>query len=220
MGLDARVGSVFRRVGSYGWYHSFRAAVCDYLEGGVWGSRFPLLQDHSDCDGEYTPEEAKRLLKELKEIERGLEDVKYPVAICLDADGAELCRQPKYSERGIFCYGKLLNFGVTEEGLVVDSENPASLPVPPDGEYVDVLGRLKYRWYFTEMERVGEDAWKGRRASGVPVMIKGLCTAAPEGCARIVAGWEPALLTFGHTIRVLGELCEKSAATGEPVVFC
>lgn len=219
MGLDAYVGDVYRRIGSYGWYHSFRIAVCDHLEKGVWGSRFPLLQNHSDCDGEYTPKEAERLLKELEEIERGLENVKYPVAIYLGADGVELRRCPKYSEKGTFCFSKL-DFGVAEKGLVVDSESFSGLPLLPDEEYINILGRPKYRWYFTEMERVEKDVWMGQHINGTSVMIEDLYTGAPEGCVRIVIGQDSARIVFGYVIHALRELCEESIATGEPVIFC
>lgn len=55
-------------IGSYDDFGFFRDAVVAALEDGVPGSRFPTLIQHSDCDGEWTPTEAKALLSELEII--------------------------------------------------------------------------------------------------------------------------------------------------------
>jgi hypothetical protein len=39
--------------------------IAENLEGGQWGSRFPTLMMHSDCDGEWSPEECITLKQEL-----------------------------------------------------------------------------------------------------------------------------------------------------------
>jgi hypothetical protein len=56
------------QVGAYADFGQFRAAVTAHLEGGKPGARFPTLILHSDCDGEWTPAEAARLHRELREI--------------------------------------------------------------------------------------------------------------------------------------------------------
>jgi hypothetical protein len=58
-------------VGSYGDFHRFREAVSDNLEGGNWGSRFPILMGHDDSDGVWSPEEAAKLELELLSIADG-----------------------------------------------------------------------------------------------------------------------------------------------------
>lgn len=55
-------------VGHYSDFGIFRETVVKYLEGSVWGSRFPTLMLHSDCDGVWSPTEAQRLEQELRII--------------------------------------------------------------------------------------------------------------------------------------------------------
>jgi hypothetical protein len=55
-------------VGSYDDLHLLRSTVAGRLEGGEWGSRFPVLMSHSDCDGEWTEQEALTLSHELRTI--------------------------------------------------------------------------------------------------------------------------------------------------------
>jgi hypothetical protein len=55
-------------VGAYSDFEHFRTAVTDGLEGGVAGSRFPVLILHSDSDGEWTVAECKALRNELVTI--------------------------------------------------------------------------------------------------------------------------------------------------------
>lgn len=59
-------------VGSYGDFGILRDVVRDSLEGGAVGSRFPILMRHSDCDGTWSPEEARFLQLELGTIAREL----------------------------------------------------------------------------------------------------------------------------------------------------
>ena len=54
-------------VGMYADFAAFRDAVVS-LERGVAGSRFPTLILHSDCDGEWTPEQSAALEVELRTI--------------------------------------------------------------------------------------------------------------------------------------------------------
>lgn len=58
------------RMSSYGYFGSFRHAVCVLLEDKMWGSRYPSLMNHSDCDGYYTPHQSKKLAKEMEDIQR------------------------------------------------------------------------------------------------------------------------------------------------------
>lgn len=55
-------------VGSYADFNRFRQTVADNLEGGEWGSRFPVLMGHDDSDGTWGPEEAAQLERELLSI--------------------------------------------------------------------------------------------------------------------------------------------------------
>lgn len=226
MGLDACVGDFRTSVSSYGEYHRFRTAVCDHLEGGVWGKKFPFLQNHSDCDGGYTPEEAKVLLKELEKVEQGLREVKYPVAIYYGANGEELCRRTEYSDVRLFYYNQSFeDFGVTGRGLVLSSKDPMRLPLPPDEKGIGTLGQKVYCWYFKDMEWIDGNPpiWVGKRADGTSVKIEHLYhdnMCAPYECVRIETGEMSAQEIFKEIINALKEICQKSISTNEPIVFC
>jgi hypothetical protein len=55
-------------VGGYDDFHTFRTAVNEQLETVGWGSRFPILMNHRDSDGIWTPDEAGALELELRTI--------------------------------------------------------------------------------------------------------------------------------------------------------
>lgn len=55
-------------VGSYSDFATFRDTVAAELEAGKPGSRFPVLMLHSDCEGAWSPEDARALQVELGAI--------------------------------------------------------------------------------------------------------------------------------------------------------
>ncbi|USX11289.1 immunity 70 family protein [Oxalobacteraceae bacterium OTU3CAMAD1] len=63
-------------VGLYADFNFFRDAVASTVEKGNIGSVCKVLNTHSDCDGEWTSEEARQLLKELKQVKETLQQ--YP----------------------------------------------------------------------------------------------------------------------------------------------
>jgi hypothetical protein len=65
------------QVGSYSDFGAWRAFICAQLENGQWGSRFPTLMMHSDCDGEWSAQECAVLKRELQTIRSEME--KLPV---------------------------------------------------------------------------------------------------------------------------------------------
>jgi Immunity protein 70 len=65
-------------IGSYADFNFFRDAVVAAVENGQPGTACPVLINHSDCDGEWSPSEAAALLAELKLIEEKLRE--YPPA--------------------------------------------------------------------------------------------------------------------------------------------
>jgi len=65
-------------VGSYDDFAEFRQAVADRLEGGQWGSRFPVLMNHRDSDGEWTSADAVHLRQELQAIRSELAGIPAP----------------------------------------------------------------------------------------------------------------------------------------------
>ena len=56
-------------VGSYADFNSFRQKVMEVVEGGIAGCKCPVLINHSDCDGSWSPEESTKLILELDSIE-------------------------------------------------------------------------------------------------------------------------------------------------------
>lgn len=50
--------------GHYSDFGRFRDVIAESVD----ASRFPILMQHSDCDGEWTPSDARRLKRELSEI--------------------------------------------------------------------------------------------------------------------------------------------------------
>jgi hypothetical protein len=55
-------------VGSYSDFEWFRGLVAEKLEGGVVGSRFPVLMLHADSDGEWSINQCAGLRAELLEV--------------------------------------------------------------------------------------------------------------------------------------------------------
>jgi hypothetical protein len=62
-------------VGSYADFNNFRGYVVKSLEGGNVGSRFPILNGHSDCDGEWSPRECVGLEEELNAIATSFKEI-------------------------------------------------------------------------------------------------------------------------------------------------
>jgi hypothetical protein len=192
MGLDAFCGRVSGKLGSYGWFHSYRTAISK-LEPGYWGEKFPLVMNHSDCDGDYSPGEAKALAEELDGIKEGLIKLPYPVALYLGADKRELGHDGKYCDEGIFaCTGKWL-LGVDEEGLIVARNNGGCIKSMP-GAF-----RLK---------RIVKDS-----------VLFETWTRRPEGTEEIVHGSKPAYEVFKRTHDLFRELARESEETGEGIEF-
>lgn len=241
MGLDAcvPVADVMHHLGSYGWYHSFRLTVCNHLEGGEWGSKYPLLMNHSDCDGEYSPEESQKLLLELKDIKEKFKHVRYPVNICKDKDGNVTDTQEAYAEDGTFCYSNGFSFGAHEKGIVVI----VSI-YPHWGDLAQKLqkfvnqypvfnlstkklylvnGEKSYVAYFDKLEFIrknGEGFWHGISTSGTTVDFpKEFRPCCPPETVLIERGTVPALAVFKPVIDWLIELAKASVKVKQPIIF-
>jgi hypothetical protein len=68
-------------VGGYSDFADFRDLVSAHVARGTFKAGFPVLMEHSDCDGEWSPEEARMLASELATIARafaGLPPVELP----------------------------------------------------------------------------------------------------------------------------------------------
>lgn len=61
-------------VGSYADFNFFRDAVTAVVESGNRGSACPVLINHHDSDGEWSPEEAACLINELEVIRKGMSE--------------------------------------------------------------------------------------------------------------------------------------------------
>ncbi|WP_419688934.1 Imm70 family immunity protein [Burkholderia theae] len=73
-------------VGSYADFNFLRNTVIDLVESGCFATRCPVLVSHSDCDGQWSPEEASLLLAELDLIQTAFANAP---AIALNADWKE-----------------------------------------------------------------------------------------------------------------------------------
>lgn len=62
-------------IGFYSDFAAFRALVARCVERGRIGSKCPTLMTHSDCDGEWLPDEASALLAELSVIRKRFEQL-------------------------------------------------------------------------------------------------------------------------------------------------
>lgn len=87
---DEEVGGV--EVGSYADFGDFRDAIAQQLEGGHPTSRFPVLMLHSDCEGQWGPDEATRLEAELRTIAAEMRE-RPPVPFRPGSWQAEVARQ-------------------------------------------------------------------------------------------------------------------------------
>ena len=58
------------QVGSYSDFGEFRDVILNRLEAGKRGSRFPVLMNHSDCDGEWSVADCEKLRDELTQLAR------------------------------------------------------------------------------------------------------------------------------------------------------
>jgi hypothetical protein len=70
-------------VGSYADFNLLRDTVIAVVESGDMAARCPVLVKHSDCDGQWTPDEASLLLTELDLIQTAFANAS---AIALNAD--------------------------------------------------------------------------------------------------------------------------------------
>jgi hypothetical protein len=78
-------------VGGYDDFGEFRDLIAGRLERGAWGSRFPVLMNHPDSQGEWTAGEASQLLQELTVIRTELAAI--PARPYPDGWQARLARQ-------------------------------------------------------------------------------------------------------------------------------
>jgi hypothetical protein len=62
-------------VDDYSDFALFRNTVLDRLEANGLGTRVPTRMLHSDCSGEWTPDESRKLTAELEEIAAGCKEL-------------------------------------------------------------------------------------------------------------------------------------------------
>jgi hypothetical protein len=64
--------------GGYDDFGELRDLIASRLEYGAWGSRFPVLMNHPDSQGEWAPAEASQLQRELTVIRAELTAIPAP----------------------------------------------------------------------------------------------------------------------------------------------
>src|SRR5437870_12131685 len=62
-------------VGAYSDFGFFRNAITTQLEEGHSGARYPTLMLHSDCDGEWSPNECQKLEAEIEAMAAALKEL-------------------------------------------------------------------------------------------------------------------------------------------------
>jgi hypothetical protein len=96
MTIALRMPGLFMEIGPGSLLQAFCATVAVRLEGGLWGTRFPVLQQRL-YDGRVTPADAPRLLQELEAIRAGFQRLAPDQAVCDDDTGT---LQPALSRPG------------------------------------------------------------------------------------------------------------------------
>lgn len=215
------------RIGSYGWVNSLRSTICKNLENCRWGSKYPVLQNHSDCDGKYTPKQSKSLLAELLEIKERLKKVRYPkYDICLNNKIVETGLQygEEYNETNQGFYGGLNGNQIYGFGVGVDSHG------------IIVVHKNNFLGFFKEIEGRGREAWginhKGEKVIlniddndifdtfiiGFQGNVKNRCHIGTT--KKVVFGYDNADHVFSWTIGNLIALAENSVKHNVSIIFC
>jgi len=91
-------------IGSYEAFSAFRGTVAETLEGGVWGSQFPVLMNHDDADGSWNSDECLRLARELSLIASRLADLS-PAALTDEGSHPGIARGERRSLKNSFVDG-------------------------------------------------------------------------------------------------------------------
>jgi hypothetical protein len=224
MGLNISCGKEGGRVGSYGWFHSFRLTVCR-LEDDVWGSCYPVLQQHSDCDGIITPKESEILLNEIKEIKEKFKDITYP---CVkDKEGEAIYY--KYGEFGDFCFSKGREYGVNENGMFVFSPYGVIETLTEDerkmfdkyGKDVTTTHKKGKIIYFIEAtrakDRVIPQLWNVKTGRFAEELLVELFIGEKTDYMRF--GYEKCDKVFGSILSILEKCAKGSIASERDIEF-
>ena len=192
-----------RWVGGYGWFHAFRMTVNAELERAEWGSRFPLLMKHSDCDGGYERGQVAGLLPELDQIEKELAAVRYPIVRGLDADGNQLWWRAMRFEGGALRSSKGHALGVDEEGIVI---------------YVNRRSRVGECKVFHYQELVKDDLPPELESIDMDSLFPSDPLGSPKP-VKLVFDHASAKETFDGVVDALRGAGLASLATGSPIIY-
>jgi hypothetical protein len=86
MTIALKMPGLYMELGPGSLLQAFCATVALRLEGGLWGTRFPVLQQRL-YDGRVTPADAPRLMQELDAIRAGFQQLPPDQAVCDDDTG-------------------------------------------------------------------------------------------------------------------------------------
>lgn len=62
-------------IGSYDYFSCFRECICKYVENNKWGSKCPIIMNHEEGNGFFSPDDCKKVLNELLVIKRVFENI-------------------------------------------------------------------------------------------------------------------------------------------------
>ena len=101
---DEEIAAV--EIGPYSRFSEFRDDVARLAESGHRGSRFPTLMNHVDSDGEWTPDEARVLIRELSDLETSIPNIREHV----DIEGRPLVESIRQLARSSLSEGRPIEF--------------------------------------------------------------------------------------------------------------
>ena len=215
------------RIGAAGWGHSLRFTIGKHLESGMWGLKYPLLQNHSDCEGDYTPEQSASLLAELLEIKEKLKKVKYPkYDVLLNSKIVETWHQ----------YGEDFDEINKEHHGGLNGNQIYGFGVGVDGHGIIVVYKNKFLGFFKEIKGRGREAWginhKGEKIilniddnDVFDTFLSSIRNGTKNRChigtlKKVVFGYDNAYHVFDWTIENLIALAENSVKHKVNMVFC
>lgn len=206
-------------------FFSFQAAICRLLEDGQWGSKFPKLTWHH-FPGGYTPGEARRLFRDLKQIRKGLMRVYYPVIKSGSGHmSEEMCASDKRGDHGSeLGWRGGVEYGVDYQGIWIrligrpKRENMYVARLIADhGTKVKGLQTLYLRKVSLRGNRSLVELISGQSIDADRRVFD--LFSFSHRCRRIEFGMVRASTIFDSIISELERLCVESITLKQPIVY-
>jgi len=112
MAVGFKVDFLRYKVGTGDFLHSFFSTICQHLEDGKWGSRYPLIMKEL-YNGRLKWEDAKQVTDEISAIKDQLKDYS-PDMVVWDLN--DLSKKPPWGDKISPTITSLANYFVTSDG--------------------------------------------------------------------------------------------------------